>query len=193
MKLHNSSMNRKLFCVNLAAQPGAGKSTTAAYVFADLKNRGCNVELITEYCKQLVYSARQSEMCNQIYLFAKQLKKMDDIARYGKVPLIITDSPLLLGLAYSVQLPYFFELDALVRKIHDGFRNFNVLIKRTKPYNPSGRNQTQDESDALANTIEAIFDERFDMVINGDEEGQKLLSERVFSLYQDLIHEDQEN
>lgn len=43
-----------MYVVNLFAQPGAGKSTGAAYIFAKLKMAGVNAELITEFAKDKV-------------------------------------------------------------------------------------------------------------------------------------------
>lgn len=41
--------------VNLFGGPGCGKSTTMARLFADLKTRGLNVEMVSEFAKDLVY------------------------------------------------------------------------------------------------------------------------------------------
>jgi len=44
-----------MIVVNLLGSPGVGKSTGAAYIFAMLKFRDLNVELITEFAKDKVY------------------------------------------------------------------------------------------------------------------------------------------
>lgn len=41
--------------VNLFGEPGAGKSTGAAYIFSALKMHGINAELVTEYAKEKVW------------------------------------------------------------------------------------------------------------------------------------------
>lgn len=38
----------------------------------------------------------------------------------------------------------------MVYDVFNSYNNINYLIKRTKPYNPSGRMQTEEESNALA-------------------------------------------
>lgn len=43
--------------VNLFGEPGAGKSTGAAYVFAMLKMAGVDAELVTEYAKDKVWES----------------------------------------------------------------------------------------------------------------------------------------
>lgn len=170
----------KLTVVNFAAAPGSGKSTSAAQCFAYFKNRGANVELLNEYAKQLVYSRRQAEMGNQVYMLGKQYKKQMDIAEYGKVPMVFTDSPLFLGLLYSEHLSYFTELKAITYALYYQFDNINVLVNRVKPYNPSGRNQTEEESDALQSKVKALG-LHFDYEINGDEAGQIAFAQKLFA------------
>ena len=85
-----------MICINLTAQPGAGKSTLAAATFAKLKMLGINCELVTEFAKDKVWENNKMALSNQIYIFAKQYYRMDRCA--GKVDVIITDSPLTLTL-----------------------------------------------------------------------------------------------
>lgn len=40
-----------MYVINLFGQPGAGKSTGAAYIFSQLKLRGINAELVTKFAK----------------------------------------------------------------------------------------------------------------------------------------------
>ena len=44
-----------MLVVNLFGTPGAGKSTGAAYIFSNLKMRGINAELVTEFAKDMVW------------------------------------------------------------------------------------------------------------------------------------------
>jgi adenylylsulfate kinase-like enzyme len=44
----------KLHVINLFGGPGTGKSTLAAALFTDLKMKGINAELVTEFAKDLV-------------------------------------------------------------------------------------------------------------------------------------------
>lgn len=173
-----------MIVINLFGQPGAGKSTTAATIFAYFKNRGYNFELITEYAKEMVYSKRQAEMINQVYLLAKQYKRMKDIQTYEKVPVVINDSPIKLCNIYAANQPYAPELIQLAGKLTEEFENINILIKRTKKYNPSGRIQTEEQSDALGEAIAKLED--FDFVITGDESGQRSLCEALESRFKNM-------
>ena len=48
--------------------------------------------------------------------------------------------------------------DGLVWSLFETFRNLNVLLLRTKPYNPIGRNQTEQEARNLDDKIrEELF------------------------------------
>lgn len=40
-----------MILINLFGAPGTGKSTGAAYIFSQLKMKGINAELVTEFAK----------------------------------------------------------------------------------------------------------------------------------------------
>jgi predicted ATPase len=63
--------NKQLKVINLYGGPGTGKSTTAAALFALMKREGYNVELVTEFAKDLVWTERNKELGDQIYIFGK--------------------------------------------------------------------------------------------------------------------------
>ena len=42
---------KETLVINLFGGPGCGKSTTMARLFADLKARGYNVEMVSEFAK----------------------------------------------------------------------------------------------------------------------------------------------
>ena len=139
--------------VNLFAAPGSGKSTTAAGLFHLLKSDGVNAELTSEFAKELTWSKRQSTLEDQIYVFAKQHHKLFYLK--DQVDVIIVDAPLLLGLVYGESYPECFH--NLVNWSFDQYNNLNFLLKRTKAFNPAGRNQTEEESDALKRKIIAML------------------------------------
>lgn len=129
--------------INLFAGPGAGKSTTAAGLFYTMKKQGMSVELVTEYAKDRVWEEHHSVFKDQLYLLAKQNRKLQRLI--GKVDYIITDSPLLLGQYYGGEedkLPIRFITDWAFNK----YDNVNIFIKRTKPYIQTGRNETYEQA-----------------------------------------------
>lgn len=135
--------------INLFGAPGTGKSTTAAGLFSLMKLQGYNVELVTEFAKQLVWSERSLELQDQVYITAKQYHKMFILR--NSVDVIITDSPLLLGKLYT-------ELhkdlvDNMCTTLFNSFDNMNILLTRVKPYYDVGRLQTEEMSDKLQQDI----------------------------------------
>ena len=132
--------------INLAGSPGAGKSTGAAYIFAEMKMRGINCEYVQEFAKQMTWQERYQVLKNQTYVFGKQLHYLSNVV--GKVEYIVTDSPLFLSAMYA-HPEYPKSFNTLVLEIFNGFTNKNFYLRRTKQYNPVGRNQTSDESDKI--------------------------------------------
>lgn len=57
--------------INLWGGPGCGKSTTMARIFSELKVKGYNVEMVSEFAKDLVYEKRDETMKDELYIFAK--------------------------------------------------------------------------------------------------------------------------
>ena len=134
-----NSHNMKV--INLFAGPGCGKSTTAAALFALLKRRGLNVEMITEFAKDLVWTERNKELGDQIYIFGKMYHKLWRLR--DKVDFVITDSPLPFCCYYDREnIPYFKEL---VMSAFNSFDNINFVLVRNFPYQKEGRYQTEEE------------------------------------------------
>jgi GTPase SAR1 family protein len=135
--------------VNLFGVPSAGKSTLAAYIFSQLKMANVNAELVTEFAKDKVWE-NNSEVFkpdNQCYLFSKQLFRMNRVA--DKVEVMITDSPLPLCILYNKSEILGENFNRMCMSCFNSFTNFNYLLTRDRPYNPKGRWQTEEESDAL--------------------------------------------
>lgn len=163
--------------INLFAGPGAGKSTTAAGLFYRLKMLGHNVELITEFAKELTWQDRQRTLEDQIYVFASQLHRQNVLK--NKVDAVITDSPLLLSLIYGDNLPHSFK--NLVVDCWYGFDNINFMLHRCTPYTPVGRNQTEAEAVELDKKIHRMLwtrQIRYEEV-TGDETAIDKIMERI--------------
>ena len=85
--------------LNIWGGPGIGKSTTAAGLFYEMKKLGLNVELVQEYAKDAVWEKRHNILDDQIYIFAKQQRRIARLAEHN-IDWVITDSPIPLGLVY---------------------------------------------------------------------------------------------
>ena len=79
--------------INLFGGPGVGKSTAAAGLFYEMKKRQLSVELVTEYAKDMVWENRQNILDDQIYIFAKQQRRIARL-RDHHIDWVITDSPI---------------------------------------------------------------------------------------------------
>lgn len=132
----------KTLVVNLFAGPGAGKSTTAAGVFFELKTRGINCELAAEYAKDLCWEERTRTFDDQIYIFGQQYHRIFRLL--GQVSVVITDSPLLLTPVYDAEKRP--TLKKLVLEEHNKMWTYNVFLKRKKVFNPKGRNHNEEQS-----------------------------------------------
>lgn len=155
-KTNNESKNTLV--VNLIGGPGAGKSTTMAGVFSKLKSLGVDAEMVTEFAKELVWENRKDTMKDETYIFAKQAHRIFRVN--GQVDAIITDRPIILTVLYNNKYgeksP---NLDALVAETFEKYNNVNYFLNRVKEYNPNGRNQTEEESDEIAEGLLKIMDD----------------------------------
>lgn len=139
----------KLRVVNLFAGPGVGKSSTAAGIFYFLKWDKVNAEMALEYAKDIVWREEWQKLGNQAYIFGKQYERLKRVE--NKVDVVITDSPLLLGLIYGKKEPESFR--NYVRDKWDEFYNMNFFLTRTKPYHRAGRVQDEDEAKAIDDRV----------------------------------------
>lgn len=144
-------MNKPII-INLWGAPGTGKSTGAAYIFAKIKMLGVNAELVTEYAKDKVWENNSVALENQLYISAKQAFRISRCA--DKVDVIITDSPLPLGIIYNQHPEVLGDCyNEVLLKLYNNYNNLNYYITRAKPYNPVGRLQTEEESKELEDKI----------------------------------------
>ena len=144
-----------MYVVNLFAQPGAGKSTGAAYIFAKLKMAGINAELITEVAKDKTWEHNTEALKNQAYIFGKQYYRMSRCR--DKVDVLVTDSPLILSILYNEDETLGEPFNKMVSNVFKSFNNLNYWLYRVKPYNPIGRNQSEEEANALIPELKQIL------------------------------------
>lgn len=151
-------MNQRPLRICLHGGPGTGKSSLAAWLVGELKFRGLPVELVDEYVKAWAWQKIPVQGFDQLYLFAKQLRREEILLRNGQS--IITDSPLLIILAYSQK--YSPELVEPLRQIawqfERKYRSLNFYLTRPRAdYNPAGRYETPEELAEADWRIKAIL------------------------------------
>lgn len=175
---------RKTVIVNLFAGPGAGKSTTAYGVAHKLKMKGVNAELVTEYAKDVTWQENFNTLNNQLYVFAKQHNRQFHLR--GKVDVIVTDSPIILSLIYCdcENLSDAFPKLVIDEFNHEDTDTINYFVNRVKPYNPSGRSQSEDEAKDIDGQVKNVL-ENYDIEyreIDGDEEAVDKITEEVLKI-----------
>jgi thymidylate kinase len=132
--------------VNLWGGPGCGKSTTMAAIFTEFKIKGYNVEMVSEFAKDLVYEKRDETMKDELYIFAKQNHRLFRVK--DKVDIIVTDRPLPLTCVYDeVYGKNDKALHELVRNTFKEYNNINIFLNfNEENYKKEGRLQEKTEA-----------------------------------------------
>jgi nicotinamide riboside kinase len=149
--------------LNLYGGPGTGKSTSAAFLFYLLKTQGANAELAREYVKKWAWENRIPGRYDQSYFLGKQAR--EESVLYGKVEYIVTDSPVLLSKFYAdkyaperIKEGVTAQVMAHYRQAaEDGHRHLHIFLKRSKPYNPKGRFQNEEEAKAMDEQMDELL------------------------------------
>ena len=132
--------------INLFGGPCTGKSTVAAGVFFELKKKRVQCELVPEFAKGLTWENRQQALRNQIYVVGEQMQHIERCT--GEVEVIVMDTSILLGAIYQpAHYPTSFS-DALL-DLYNQMNNVSFNLMRSFPYDPVGRNQTEEEAAAI--------------------------------------------
>jgi hypothetical protein len=158
----------KTLIVNLFAGPGSGKSTTMANLFAELKWKSIDAEMAPEFAKEAVWQGDFNILNNQFSVSGEQYKRLYRLN--GKVQVVITDSPLLLGVIYGKNEPE--EYKTMLLKYHNSFENMNIFLSRVKKYNPNGRLQNEEGAKAKDDQIKKMLSD-FEIPFIGFEGTQK--------------------
>jgi hypothetical protein len=148
------------FIINIYGGPGVGKSTAAAYIFAKLKMAGIHAELVTEYAKDKIWEENYSALKCGYYINGTQAYRIARV--FGKVEVIVTDSPILLGAVYANEKDSYIRTASIAedRKYEN---RFDVILKRDFVYESEGRKETEDEAIAIDNEIVNILEETHTM------------------------------
>lgn len=145
-----------MLVVNLFGAPGAGKSTGAALIFSYLKMGGVNVELVTEFAKDLAWENNTEALSDQVYILGQQAHRVTRCL--NKADVIVTDSPLPLGILYNKNERISQSLANLTMDIFNQNDNLCYFVERSKPYKTEGRMQTEAESDKIASDVQELLD-----------------------------------
>ena len=141
--------------INVLGGPGVSKSTTAAMVFAQMKQNLFDVELVTEYAKELVWDERNNVFPDQLYILAKQNRSQ--MRLFGKVGYAITDSPLILSIAYEPD-NYYPNFKQIVLDVWNKYDNIVYVLERDLPYSTVGRYHTEKQAHDVDISIIKLLD-----------------------------------
>lgn len=115
-----------------------------------------NVELVTEFAKDLVWSERYHMLDDQLYILAKQNHRLNRLR--GKVDWVITDSPLLISL-FHLPPDYPDSFRQFILDLSATYENVFFYMERAKPYVPIGRMETEEESNAIGQDIRVTLEQ----------------------------------
>lgn len=141
--------------IALLGAPGAGKSTCAAWLFANLRLSGVKCELVGEFAKDLFWD-ESNAWKDQLYVFANQWRMVDRVLR--KTDIVVTDSPPILSLFYNRP-----HGQAFIDLVEDRCRQHEVqyfLLKRAVPYDQDGRRESEAEADAIHSEMASWLQKR---------------------------------
>lgn len=152
-------MNKSPKVINLFGASGSGKSTTALGLTYHLRLLGYKAEYVSEYAKDLVAEESEHKLRHQLYVFAKQLKRVDVLLN-KELDFIVTDSPTLLSYFYGEKFQV--NLEGFKELVLSSFKStpqVNVFLKRTLPFDETLRLQTQEESDQDSVDLENMLNQ----------------------------------
>lgn len=146
---------KKKYVINLFAGPGSGKSTSCAGIFRLMKLKGLDVELVTEYAKDVVWEQNYTQLSDQIYIFAQQHRRVSRIFDHD-IDIVVTDSPIIMGATY-ISKDYYSNLLPLMVEVWNSYENINFFINRPPKYVSTGRTQTHEEAIEKDNEIKKLL------------------------------------
>lgn len=102
----------------------------------------------------------------------------------GKVDVIVTDSPLPLSTLYVEDAIYTENYCKTVMDVFSTYNNVNFLLKRFKPYEVNGRNQSEEEAKVLSEKVYKLLNDNHISYecVEGTLGGYTYIYETVYSM-----------
>lgn len=151
-------MNKTLI-VNLFAGPNAGKTTLASRLFSEINIAKPFGESfwVQEYAKELVLQKRYDLLADQAHVTTEQCRRIEVLA--GNVDIIVTDSPVLLGLVYSSE-EHLEKTKEIIHSLSEKIdvESVNFFIERIgRNFDQRGRLGTVDDAIQKDNEIKEML------------------------------------
>lgn len=155
----------KPIVINALAGPGAGKTTSALSLVAELKKNGINAEYVSEYAKELVYDEKFDLLDGTIEhendIYNEKLHRLNRLD--GKVDVIVTDSSLLQSVLYlNPEKCSASEIQEFSKNALKDFRSMNNLcyfVERGETFETAGRVHTEEQSTLIDQDIKNYLQE----------------------------------
>src|SRR5882724_3143811 len=149
--------------INLWGGPGAGKSTMAAFLYAELKVLGYNVEFSQENFKPWVYQGRNANGYDDLLLFAQQLHAEEVYLRNG-VDFVVVDCPPLMCCVYNkTRVACHADLVKIAIGYEENYKSINIFRERQNEYQEHGRIQSSDEAHTIGQVMLADYLEHYNL------------------------------
>lgn len=155
------SMARKVI-VNLYGTPGAGRSTLALYLTAELKRRDVQAHFVQEQIKLRAFDKTPLAPYEFIFYQRAQERAFQDAVESGGIEVIITDAPILLSCFYNSTDTFDVNLtgDLPPHTI------INLWVNPWKKYTEKGRFRTEDGSEELKDKMKDYITHAIEKLIN---------------------------
>ena len=160
VQVENIKSKSTTLIVDIFGGPGAGKSTTALQLVAELKKLGYHADYVSEVAKELVYAKDfehlDGTLKNQSKILSEQKRRLDIML--DNVDVVVTDSPLLLNTVYLKEnAPEYIEN---VFSQYENYNNYNVVVERdlSVKFEQEGRIHNLEESIKKDGEINTLLD-----------------------------------
>jgi hypothetical protein len=179
-KDYEQSNLKNTIVVNAFAGPGAGKTTSALSLVAELKKKGIVAEYVSEYAKELVWEKRfdllDGKVEHEKIIYEEKMHRITRLM--GQVDVIVTDSSLIQSVLFLDENKCSkSEIDSFTKMaLHDfsKMKNFNYFVERGQGYEPEGRIHTFEESINIDKNIKKFLLEqniKFSIYSHGKKQG----------------------
>lgn len=138
-------MAGKALVINIFGGPGSGKTTLAARLFSEFKERGVEAAQPEEHAKLAIWSGQPWLLDEQVVLLGRTWETLHALS--DKVDVIIVDSPILLCSVYARDRePSAFH--SYVAHLHTRTDRLNLLLDRDPDlgYSTNGRRENAHEA-----------------------------------------------